>query len=338
MVHLALVGCGGKAGDHAAILLQIPDCKVVALCDNNPAQVAAFKTKYFPDAAGYESYESLLASPPEKLDGVVLVTPHSLHFEQCTAALKRGINVLVEKPMVTSSEHAYALWRTVKDTGKILTIGFQSPYSEVYGYLAAARDRGELGSFQLINGWLAQYWWRGKVGGWRHDPKMSGGGQMYDSGAHLLNAFMWLNNSPVIEVGCFYDTGGAPVDINGVAIMKFENGCLGSIAIGGSCPADFQFQLTIQTDTTLIKTDQYGKSLEMFGYGGRRIYPHVPQQLSVGAAGTAHLNFVNTILGKATAAAPVRYGVLLSALMDALYESARTQSMVKVKPVPKDLP
>jgi predicted dehydrogenase len=338
MVNLAMVGCGKMAARHAENLQVIAECKVIALCDSVPGNIADFQTRFFPNAVGFDSLEKLLAAPPEKLDGIVLVTPHSLHHQQCKMALEAGVNVLVEKPMVTNSEHAYDLWRTVNKTGKLLAISFQSPYSEVFQYLAAARDRGDLGSFKLINGWLSQSWWHGKVGGWRHDPKISGGGQMYDSGSHLLNAFMWLNNSPVIEVGCFYDKAGAPVDINGVAIMKFENGCMGSVAIGGSCPADFQFELTIQTDTQLIKTDQYGKSLEVYGYGGKRIYPHVPQQLNVAAAGTVQLNFVNAIIGKEKPPSTVRNGVLLSALMDAMYESAHTQSMVKVKPVPKELP
>ena len=53
------------------------------------------------------------------------------------------------------------------------------------------------------------------------------------SGAHLLNAFMWLMNEPVVEAGCFYDKLGSPVDINGVAIVKFASGALGSITIVG---------------------------------------------------------------------------------------------------------
>ena len=48
------------------------------------------------------------------------------------------------------------------------------------------------------------------------------------------------------------------------------------------------------------------------------------------------MNFVNALKGTEPLRAPVRYGVLLSALMDALYESADTGKVVKVKPVPKE--
>jgi len=117
MFNFALVGCGGMANWHAQQLAKIPEVKVVALCDCVAAQTKAFKEKYFADAVACESYEAMLEKPPVKLDAVVLVTPHTTHFPQAKAALERGINVLVEKPMVTSSDDAFELWRTVKRTG-----------------------------------------------------------------------------------------------------------------------------------------------------------------------------------------------------------------------------
>jgi predicted dehydrogenase len=163
---------------------------------------------------------------------------------------------------------------------------------------------------------------------------MSGGGQMYDSGAHLLNAFVWLTNEPVVEVSCFYERVDAPVDINGVAIVRFLGGAIGSIAIGGNCPA-FRTEIQIQTDRFLILTDQYGGKLE-FKTDDKRIYPHVRLD-DRPSAGTPHLNFVNALHGEEELKVSVRYGVLLSALMDALYESADKQRPVKVEPVPNDM-
>lgn len=335
MINLALVGCGGMANWHADQLRKISDCKVVALVDTRPDQTKQFKDKYFKDAAEFESYDKLLESPPAKLDGVVLVTPHTLHYPQAKAALEKGINVLVEKPMVTSSEHAYDLWKTVNATGKKLGITFQSPYTDTFGYLARQRDSGAWGKVQIITGWLSQGWLKGTTGLWRQDPKLSGGGQMYDSGAHMLNAMMWLMNEPVVEVSCMYDKCGSPVDINGVAIARFQGGAFASITIGGNSPS-FSTEIIVQTDNTLIRTDQYGGKLQMWR-NGRDFYPHVEQNLSHQASGTPHLNFVNALLGKEELRSPVRYGVLLSALMDALYEAADSQKVVKVKPVPKEL-
>lgn len=335
MVNVAIVGCGGMCDHwHAPELKKIAEVKVVAVCDTDPARTKLFREKHFADAAAFESLEAMLKDRPAALDAVVISSPHTLHYGQSKAALEAGLHVLVEKPMVTRSEHAYDLWRTVKRTGRKLAITFQAPYSAEYQYIRKLRDAGELGKVQIIQGWLAQGWLKATAGSWRQKPELSGGGQMYDSGAHVLNAIMWLMNDPVVEVACLADNCGSPVDINGVAMLKFQNGALGSVAIGGNSPG-WNTRLSIQTDRMQVITAPHGGMLEVHGDPGRK-YPHVPVDPSPGAF-TPHRNFINAVLGKEELVAPVRYGVLLSALMDALYESAEKGTVVKVKPVPDDL-
>jgi predicted dehydrogenase len=160
---------------------------------------------------------------------------------------------------------------------------------------------------------------------------------MYDTGAHLFNAVTWLMNDPVVEVGCFYDKCASPVDINGVAMARFQNGAMASFNISGNCDA-FGTEIQILTDRMLIQTDQYGGKLEIKGHDGKRIYPHVKQDIALpGSGGTPHKNFVNALMGREPLRAGVRYGVLLSALMDALYESSDGRRIVQVKPVPADI-
>lgn len=337
MLNFALVGCGGMGKWHARELKKMAsETKVVALCDPQPAQTAAVRQEFFPDAAEYADYAALLGDAGRlKLDAVVLVTPHTLHHEQAKAALQAGLHVLVEKPMVTRSEDAYDLWRTVEATGKQLAVTFQAPYTAEYQYLKQLRDSGRWGKVQVIQGWLAQGWLKGTAGTWRQKPELSGGGQMYDSGAHVLNGMMWLMNEPVVEVACFYDRCGSPVDINGVAIAKFASGALGSIAIGGNSPG-WNVRVSVQTDRLQAVTGPHGGFLEITGDPELK-YPHVPAS-SVPGAFTVYRNFVSALQGKEALQVPVRYGVLLSALMDALYESADTGKVVKVKPVPERLP
>jgi predicted dehydrogenase len=335
MLNFALVGCGGMANWHAQELKKIPEVSVVALCDTRPEQTKAFREKYFADAKEFADYDLLLSQATElKVDAVVLVTPHTTHYSQAKAALLAGLNVLVEKPMVTSSEHAYDLWATQVKAGRQLGITFQAPYTAEYQYIKEMRDLGRLGKPQIIQGWLAQGWMKGTTNTWRQDPSLSGGGQMYDSGAHVLNAIMWIMNEPVVEVSCIYDNLGCPVDINGVALMRFESGALGSIAIGGNSPG-WNVRVSLQTDRCQVITGPHGGFLEISGDPALK-YPHVPTDATPWAF-TPHHNFVQSLLGKQALQTSPRHGVLLSALMDAIYESGRTRQTVKVKPVPASL-
>jgi predicted dehydrogenase len=337
MLNFALIGCGKMAHWHAAELNKLPDAKLVALVDPNPTPRSEIRARFAPDAAEFSDLPHLFAADHIHLDAVVLVTPHTLHFPQAKLSLDHGLHVLVEKPMVTKLADAYELWHAVKSSGKLLAITYQAPYTDEFAYLAELRDSGKWGRVQTISGWVSQNWLKGTANTWRQDPALSGGGQMFDTGAHLLNAAMWLMNDPVVEVGCFYDRCSSPVDINGVAIAKFQNGALANFCIGGNCPT-FHNEIQIQTDSMLIITDQYGKKLEIFGQDGTRFHPQqaIPQpHHSISA--TPHRNFVNAILGREPLRAGVRYGVLLAALKNALLESGDTARMVRVQPVPEDL-
>ena len=84
-----------------------------------------------------------------------------------------------------------------------------------------------------------------------------------------------------------------------------------------------------------VKTGPHGGWLEVIR-DGKKFYPNVDFDDRTSAY-TPHQNFVDAIRGKAELQVGVRYGVLLSALMDALYESADTQKVIKVKPVPADI-
>lgn len=335
MLRCALIGCGGMARGHAEQLLAIDGVEVVALCDPIKTHTALFKEKFFPEAAEFDSFDRLLDDDALNLDAVVLVTPHTVHYPHAKAALQRGLHVLVEKPMVTQVDHAYDLWRESTRQGKLLAIAFQAPYSAEFGYLAQMRDRGEWGTVHVVSASTSQSWYDLTLNTWRQDPALSGGGFMYDTGAHLLNAIVWLMNEPVVEVSCQIDNMGCPVDINGVATLRFQNGALASVGFAGNVP-QFSTLIRVMTDRLLIDVEQYGGGLTIKSRAGT-LYPHVQQDLDTPAAGTPHRNFVRAIRGEEPLRAPARYGVLLSALMDAMYESAQKRHPVQVRPVPETI-
>ena len=333
MFHLAFVGCGLMANWHAQELLRSGHCRAVAAVDPVPGAAAAFCQKYAPDAAVYPTVEAMLASPPPQLDAVVIVTPHTLHARLVLAALDAGLHVLVDKPMVTSVADAYAVWRAVDRSGKVLAISFQAPSTFNFGWLAGARDRGELGTLHAAAAWVSQGWLPLSRGTWRQDATLSGGGFAYDTGAHLLNALMWLANEPVVNVAAHLNDRGSPVDVTGSVSMRFRSGATAAVTFAGDTPT-LDSRLTLFTDRYTITTDCYGRRLEMAGRDGQPFHPPVP---FAEGRGTPHANFLDALLGREAVVCGVRHGVLLSALMDAIYRSASSGTAVAVEAVP-DLP
>src|SRR5438132_242147 len=96
-VKLAIVGCGGMAGEHIKAIGQLPDAEVAALVDIRPAAYQQkLKDLLNGDASirTYDSLDAMLKHPPAGLRGVVIATPHTLHFEQAVACLEHGLDVL----------------------------------------------------------------------------------------------------------------------------------------------------------------------------------------------------------------------------------------------------
>ena len=63
------------------------------------------------------------------------------------------------------------------------------------------------------------------------DPALSGGGMLYDSGAHVMNSLVWIVESDVAEVHAYVDNLDTRVDINGTINVRFANGVIAAIAI-----------------------------------------------------------------------------------------------------------
>lgn len=316
-------------GAHAWRLKSNPDAQIVALCDVSPERVDGLFERHLKDyEPGIEFYTDAAKMYSEvKPDGVIIVTPHTLHYDHAVEALGAGCNVLMEKPMVTCSEEARRLKEVVEKSGLIFIVGYNTPCTPEFNYLRDAIRKKELGRLETVTGWQSQDWRRATSGTWRQDPKLSGGGQMYDSGAHMFNSLVWSIEKPVAEVTAFIDNVGTPVDINGVVNIRFVDGTFAVMTISGNSNPDGAGMYYIFEDGR-IEIDGWGGSwIRIFRRGeGQVKYPQI-----VGKPQTATENFVEAILGNAEPKTSVINGVIQSELMDAIYESAKNGSVVKVK-------
>ena len=326
-IKVAILGCGGMAGAHAQRLRERENVELVALCDVNEEITSAFRERWFggvePQAALFTDAATMYAKA--KPDAVVIVTPHTQHFAQAKQALEAGCHVLLEKPMVTDSKDAYALEKIVKSSGKIFVVGYNTPCKPTLHYIRDVINSGELGELEVVSGWMSQNWKEATVGKWRQDPALSGGGMLYDSGAHILNSLIWTVEQPVESVQAFVDNSDTAVDINGIINVRFNNGIFASISIDGNC---------IAAGAGLIYLFKNGR-IEFDGWSGSwlRAWKGTDELQDLPTADnsfTSTGNFIDSILGHATPAAGARNGVLQSELMDAIYQSADSGQVVKI--------
>ena len=179
------------------------DTVIAAICEPSAAayeatalNLAAAGVPLPPNEPDWRRFLTVTARD-ERLDAVMIITPHALHFEQASAALEAGLDVYLEKPMVLDAGQAVELIRTRDRTGRLLVVGFQGSLSPQVRAASALLRAGKLGAILNIEGVVWQDWQANSAGTWRQDPAMSGGGFFFDTGAHMLNTIADLAGEDV---------------------------------------------------------------------------------------------------------------------------------------------
>jgi predicted dehydrogenase len=190
-IRVGFIGAGGIARHHYQQLMATKQAELVALCDPSQASLDRF-TQQFPETASvpqFKTYRKMLDSLP--MDAVEIHSVHTVHFRQAMDALDRNLHVLVEKPMVCKVLHAEQLIRKARARKKVLLVSYQRHYGGAYRYVREAIAKGAIGPVHFVVAVQAQNWLPITTT-WRGDPKYSGGGQLNDSGSHLVDIVLWM--------------------------------------------------------------------------------------------------------------------------------------------------
>ena len=151
-VRIAFIGCGWIADSHMKALLNQPDVEIVAGADLIPGKAKKFFEKYGLEnvKTDYASHKELIADKSLNLDAVTICTYNRQHAEPAIAALKAGLHVLLEKPFTVTLDEAVEVVKAEKESGKILSIGFQPRMDENMKMIKKVVDSGALGKIYYI--------------------------------------------------------------------------------------------------------------------------------------------------------------------------------------------
>lgn len=313
-IRIGIIGVGGIANGHIKRLLDSPDAAIVGLVDTDPERIKAAREKYpeIADVPAYCDYKDLLAAGG--LDAVQINTPHTLHFEEIMDSLDAGLHVLTEKPMVCTTEHARAVIKKAEEKGKVLMISYQRHFQPQYRYIKKMVESGSLGEITFISALQCQGWKKGQTGKWRQDPALSGGGQLNDSGSHLLDVILWISGLTAESVQAYIDNCGTPVDINSAISMKFTNGAQGTISVVGDSVCGWYEDFTI-----------WGTKGVIFYRNGKLLYCNengeMTEPTDLPEGGNPDQGFCDVILGRDKNWVPAECGLRVIELTEAAWKS-----------------
>ena len=324
-LNFGIIGCGGIAHGHVGRLLEIPGSDVVALMDTDPKRIAAMKAA-FPataDAPVFDSHRAMIKAGG--LDAVVICSPHVFHFKQITDCLKAGLHVLTEKPMVNTIAEARKIMAAEKKARRIVAISYQRHAQAQFQFMRRQLATGEPGKIKFIAALQGQEWLRSQKGKWRQKLAISCGGQLNDSGSHLVDIMLWMTGLEPESVSAAIDNCGREVDINSALSVTFKGGAIGTFSVIGSCPVGFWEDITIVCDkwAFFLRNNELTYTT---GAGGEM---HKVDGYHYGSASPDH-NFVDAILGRAKVLAPSVCGLRTIQLTEAAWKSAATGKPAKL--------
>ncbi len=322
-IRVGFIGAGGIAILHYKRFEPIKQAEVVALNEPSPESLERFY-KHCPDTDKlpvYSNYKDMIKK--EDLDAVVILSPHTLHYEQIMCSLDAGLHVLTEKPMVCSITHAKEVIKKAKKVNKVLMISYQRHFEPPFRYMREQIQKGAIGEVQFIQALLSQEWLRLTRNTWRQIPKLSGGGQLNDSGSHFIDIMMWMTGMKVKEVFARIENFDVPVDINSALTMRFENGALGSLSVIGNAPGWYEDHTIIGSKGALylrqgigvIQQDEFGKPVKV----------KLPKMTN-----DPDRNFIMSILGKEQPEVPPECGLRTMEVTESAWKSAKLGKPVRV--------
>lgn len=323
-IQFAVIGTGGMAQGHIEKLLTHPEVTLAAFADDSEDSLARTRIRHgeaVSEVPTFSDYREMLQEV--KPDAVLIATPHTLHFPMAIDCLEAGCHVLLEKPMVNKVTEAHALLAKIEETKKVVALGYQRHSLPHFRYIKEKIASGEFGQVQFVNALQQQGWAKGTAGSWRQDPAQSGGGQINDSGSHLLDIVLWTTGLAPETVAAFMDKRWTPVDINSALSIKFTNGAHGNISVVGDAAGWYE-DITIWCDKGSFYVRSDG-SFRVQGTDGKTFAPELSEMPNGSDVIT---NFVHGILGREEIAAVPMNGLRTIELTEAAWESAASGGQI----------
>jgi len=228
-VGCAVVGLGAIGPTHVKALANIENARLVAVCDI--VEEKARQTAEAQNCKYYTDFDEMLLDP--EIDLVHLCVPSGYHAQLGIRAAKAGKHVLTEKPIDITLEAADALIAACREAGVVLSCISQHRFDPAIVEAKQAIDEGKFG--KLTFGGSYTKWYRSQAyydsGDWRGTWELDGGGALMNQSVHYVDMLQYLCG-PVREVTAYCVTRAherIEVEDVAVAIVKFENGCVGTL-------------------------------------------------------------------------------------------------------------
>jgi predicted dehydrogenase len=328
MIQVALVGCAHIHTPGFVKRLQArSDVKVKVVWDHNSDRAREQAEALSAQTVG--EVEEVWSD--SEIEGAVICSETNRHESLVLGGAAAKRHLFVEKPLGLGAEDSYRMAEAIEQAGVLFQTGYFKRGDPIHLFLREQVGTGSFGKITRIrhtnchSGSLRGIFdteWR-----WMADPEQAGGGGFADLGTHSLDILLWLMGNVTSATADIDVATGRYGDCDeyGEGLLKFENGAIGSLAAGWvdvAHPVDLILSGT-EGHAVVVNQELFFQSDHVGGADGKEPWTKLPQ-----AWPHAFELFLDALTGKNVPLVGVREAALRSAVMEALYDGARTRQWV----------
>jgi myo-inositol 2-dehydrogenase/D-chiro-inositol 1-dehydrogenase len=340
-IVVGIIGAGFSAERHAAGFAALPTVEIgaVAGLKETKNQIEEYARRIGAKRA-YTKYEELLNEPDIEI--VSVCSPNYLHEPIAVSAAEHGKHVIVEKPLAKTTEQAESILRTARRANVKLMYAENFQYAPSFVKAQEIVNQGGIGEIFIGSAREAH---SGPHSQWFYDLNFAGGGALIDLGIHDIQLLRAFTKSEPKDVNAFTSKtrSDLTVEDNGVAVIRFENGALGTLEESWTTTGgyDLRVELYGKEGQLMINptrmTPLQAFSNTGFGYAGEKVeftkgwtFP-IPEEFYTFGYIQEIEHFVKCVLQDKIPKTSGEDGLVALKTIMAMYESAKTGKVVPVK-------
>lgn len=232
-IKWGIIGCGNvtevKSGQAYN---KIADSSLVAVMRRDAAKAADYARRHNV-AKWYDDAEKLMEDP--EVNAVSIATPPASHLDYALRAIKKGLNVYVEKPVTRTAAEAIEMAEAVKASGAKLVVAHYRRAVPMFLHVKALLDAQTIGDIRTVQIRMWQHreptvpTYPGT--NWRLNPELSGGGYFHDLAPHQLDLMLFYFGEPEQYSGYSLNQANtSPADDHVCGQIIFKN----NVVVNGS--------------------------------------------------------------------------------------------------------
>jgi len=202
LLRVGVIGVGVMGSNHARVLAGLSGIRLVGIADPDRQQ-ASFVAGAL-ETTAVDDVEALL---PLGLDAVTIAAPTHLHHDIALTCIKRGIHVLVEKPIASNPQEGHRIVTAARRAGVTLMVGHVERFNPAVETIKEAIRGEEILSISIT-----------RVGPF--PPRMSNVGVVIDLAVHDIDLIRWFTDSEIVDVQPL--TASAVAEREDIALLQFR--------------------------------------------------------------------------------------------------------------------